>query len=535
MELASGHNGLVSTVDAAILFNFEHTFADELPELVHEWSASEVPEPKLLAFNRELAADLGLDPDALTGQYGIDVLVGNAVADGSRPAAMIYAGHQFGGFSPRLGDGRALLLGEIVNSVGDRFDVHLKGSGRTPMARGGDGKAELAPMLREYLIAEAMHALGVPTGRALSVVGTGERIHRQTGMMPGAVLTRVASSHIRVGTFEYAARLADQSVLRRLADHSIARHHQAGDSEARYLGLLSAVAEGQADLVAQWMLVGFIHGVMNTDNMTISGETIDYGPCAFVDRFDPATVYSSIDHGGRYAYGNQPSIALWNLSRLAETLLPLISEEMSGQPVSAESGPSDESIAAATAALEVFPDHFRHHWVNRFRAKVGLAVSAGQRDDAELLASDGQLGSDFLDLLHRHRLDFTLAFRVLADEVRGDRGVFLDLVDEPDAARSDVDQWLDRWRTRVTDGRDVAEVAAAMDGVNPLFIPRNHLVDEALAAASDGDMVPFERMLGLVTDPFRSVDAADVGFDPGPYTQPAPSDFDQTFRTFCGT
>lgn len=521
----------MSTLGTTQLFGFEHSFSDDLPELVHQWSASPAPEPELLALNRPLAEAMGLDADALASPDGIGVLAGNSVAEGSRPAAMIYAGHQFGGYSPRLGDGRALLLGELTDPAGARFDVHLKGSGRTPLARGGDGKAELGPMLREYLIAEAMHSLGVPTGRALAVVATGERVHRQTGMMPGAVLTRLAASHIRVGTFEYAARLADPSVLRRLADHSINRHHrkpQRAGSGRPYLDLLSAVAETQASLIAQWMLVGFIHGVMNTDNMTISGETIDYGPCAFVDRFDPGTVYSSIDHGGRYAYGNQPSIALWNLSRLAETLLPLIVEQMGGD--AEDSASSDEAVAAATAALEVFPDRFRHYWVAGFRTKVGVVGGA------ELLAADGQLGSDFLDLLHQHKIDFTLAFRALGNEARGDDGALLDLVEDVDAARSPIEAWLGRWRARLdVDGRDPGEVADSMDRVNPLFIPRNHLVDEALSAATDGDMTPFDRLFTLVTNPYSLPDPSAFDADPEPYTQPAPVDFDDAFKTFCGT
>ncbi len=524
-------------------FDFSHSFAGVLPELVHEWDAAQVPAPELLAFNQPLADELGLDAERLSSPSGVNVLVGNASATGSRPAAMIYAGHQFGGYSPRLGDGRALLLGEILDPAGQRYDIHLKGSGRTPMARGGDGKSELAPMLREYLIAEAMHALGVPTGRALAVVGTGEQVRRQTGMMPGAVLTRVATSHIRVGTFEYAARLEDASVLRRLADHTIARHYPSavggGDNGNPYLALLSAVAEEQASLIARWMLVGFIHGVMNTDNMTVSGETIDYGPCAFIDRFDPATVYSSIDRDGRYAYGNQPSIALWNLSRLAETLLPLIGEAIDGAPdrvdalpenSESEGGPSEESVAVATAALEAFPDRFRFYWVNLFRAKVGLAANDDPGD--ELLAADGQLGSDLLDLLHQNQVDFTSSFRALADVLRGDESRLGDLFED----RSAIDPWLDQWRSRViSESGDLASVADGMDAVNPLFIPRNHLVDEALEAATAGDMSLFDRLYQLVTNPYESLAPDDVDFDPELYTRPAPDGFDRTFRTFCGT
>jgi serine/tyrosine/threonine adenylyltransferase len=339
-------------VAGSTLFQFDNSFARELAGLYVDWQPAAVPDPVLLALNDELARDLGADPVALRSPDGLAVLAGNALPAGATPIAMAYAGHQFGGFSPRLGDGRALLLGEVIDAYGGRRDVHLKGSGRTPFARSGDGKAAVGPMLREYLIGEAMHALGIPTTRALAVLSTGEHIVRE-GMLPGAVLTRVASSHIRVGTFEYAARLGDPALLRRLADHAIARHHPIVaqlDGSQRYLAFLDAAVEAQASLVSRWMLVGFIHGVMNTDNMTISGETIDYGPCAFIDRYDPATVFSSIDHMGRYAYGNQPRIAQWNLTRLAETLLPLISDD------------TDAAVATATEVLTAFADRFRAHW-----------------------------------------------------------------------------------------------------------------------------------------------------------------------------
>jgi uncharacterized protein YdiU (UPF0061 family) len=314
------------SVAARPLFAFDNSFVRDLDGLYEAWLASRASAPRLLALNEELAAELGADPQALRAPDGVAVLAGNAVPEGASPVAQAYSGHQFGGFSPRLGDGRALLLGEVLDAHGRRRDLHLKGSGRTPFARGGDGKAAVGPMLREYVIGEAMHALGIPTTRALAVVATGQPVVRER-MLPGAVLTRVAASHIRVGTFQYAAAHQDPTLVRRLADHAIARHHpQALEAEQPYLAFLEAVVEAQAALVARWMLVGFIHGVMNTDNMAISGETIDYGPCAFMDAFDPATVFSSIDHGGRYAYGNQPQVAQWNLARLAETLLPLLDE-----------------------------------------------------------------------------------------------------------------------------------------------------------------------------------------------------------------
>src|SRR4051812_2655847 len=328
------------SVVAPSLFAFDNSFVRELDGLYVRWRGEVVPKPRLLALNDELAEELRVDPDALRSDGGVEVLAGSVVPEGASPVAQAYAGHQFGWYSPRLGDGRALLLGEVVDAHGRRRDVHLKGSGRTPFARGGDGKAVVGPMLREYLISEAMHALGIPPSRALAVVAPGEDVMRET-MLPGAVLARVAASHIRVGTFEYAARTGGADLVRRLADHSIRRHHpQAAEAENPYLALYESGIEAQASLVAQWMLVGVIHGVMNTDNMAISGETIDYGPCAFMDAYDPSTVFSSIDHDGRYAYGNQSRVAAWNLARLGETLLPLVADDQ------------DAALAAVTAVLE---------------------------------------------------------------------------------------------------------------------------------------------------------------------------------------
>jgi serine/tyrosine/threonine adenylyltransferase len=327
------------SVAARSLFALDDSFARELEELSVPWQGAAVPAPRLLVLNEQLAVELGVDPEALRADHGVDVLAGNVPPAGASPVAQAYAGHQFGAYVPRLGDGRALLLGEVLDTQGRRRDVHLKGSGRTPFARGGDGKAVVGPMLREYVIGEAMHALGIPTSRALAVVATGEDVLRET-VLPGAVLARVAASHIRVGTFQYAALNGGPELVRRLADHAIARHHpHAAEAENPYVAFYQSVLDTQASLMAQWMLVGFIHGVMNTDNMAISGETIDYGPCAFMDAFDPATVFSSIDQGGRYAYGNQPHIAQWNLARLAEALLPLIA------------GDTDTAVAAATGAL----------------------------------------------------------------------------------------------------------------------------------------------------------------------------------------
>src|SRR3954465_1274048 len=354
---------------APSLFAFDDSFVRELEGLYVPWQGAPAPEPRLLALNEELAAELGVDADALRTAGGIDILAGTAVPAGASPVAQVYAGHQFGSYSPRLGDGRALLLGEIVDPRGRRRDLHLKGSGRTPFARAGDGKAAVGPMLREYVLGEAMHALGIPTSRALAVVATGDDVIRET-VLPGAVLARVAASHIRVGPFQYAAMTGDEELVPRLADYSIRRHYpQAAEAENPYLTFYERVVDTQATLVAQWMLVGFIHGVMNTDNMAISGETIDYGPCAFMDTFDPATVFSSIDHGGRYAYGNQPHIAPWNLARLAEAILPLIDDD------------GDAAVAAATEALQSFPERFNRHWSAGMRAKLGLA-EAGDATDA---------------------------------------------------------------------------------------------------------------------------------------------------------
>jgi serine/tyrosine/threonine adenylyltransferase len=480
-------------VASTALFEFDNSFARELTGLHVDWQPAAVPEPVLLAFNDELALELGADPGLLQSPDGLAVFAGNAVPPGATPIAMAYAGHQFGGYSPRLGDGRALLLGEVVDVHGRRRDVHLKGSGRTPFARGGDGKAAVGPMLREFLIGEAMHALGVPTTRALAVVHTGEHIVRE-GMLPGAVLTRVAASHLRVGTFEYAARLGDPALLKRLADHAIARHHpDAADADNAYLALLAAVADAQSSLVARWMLIGFVHGVMNTDNMTISGETIDYGPCAFVDRYDPAAVFSSIDHGARYALGNQPRIAQWNLTRLAETLLTLIDDD------------TERAVGAATDVLTAFPDRFREHWSTGMRAKLGIT---GEHP------GDSELFDDLLVLLHTNHVDYTGVFRDLARSLRGEP------VDLPG-----MDEWIDRWRTRV----DPSTAPDRMDAVNPIYIPRNHRVEAALEAATNGDVATFHELLDIVTKPYVQRKGAER------FAEPAPEPFNRTFQTFCGT
>jgi uncharacterized protein YdiU (UPF0061 family) len=473
-------------------------FFRDLPELGVRWQAETFPDPRLLAFNEPLAGELGVDANWLRGPDGLRFLVGALVPDGAAPVAQAYAGHQFGGYVPRLGDGRALLLGELADTDGRLRDIHLKGSGRTPFARGGDGLAAVGPMLREYVISEAMHALGVPTTRSLAVVATGRPVQRET-MLPGAVLTRVAASHLRVGSFQYASATGDLDLLRRLADHAIARHYPgAAMTDHPYLALFESVAAVQASLVARWMLIGFIHGVMNTDNMTISGETIDYGPCAFMEAYDPDTVFSSIDEWGRYAYGNQRVVAAWNLARFAEALLPLLADSV------------DEGVALAEKAFGVFQAQYDETWTSGMRAKLGLAADV----DAATVTS---LVEDVLELLKESRVDYSSFFRGLSDAARGKteatRGLFINL--------TGIDDWIARWRVFGPD-------AALMDRSNPVYIPRNHLVEEALTAATAGNLDPLQRLLIAVTAPYDERPGL------GRYAAPAPEEFGD-YRTFCGT
>ncbi|MCD4532859.1 YdiU family protein [Nocardioides sp. cx-169] len=473
-------------------------FARELPELALEWRAEEAPSPTLLALNEPLAAGLGLDPASLRTDEGVRLLVGNHLPEGARPVAQAYAGHQFGGFSPRLGDGRALLLGELTAADGTLRDLHLKGSGRTPFARGGDGLAAVGPMLREYVVSEAMHGLGIPTTRSLAVVATGRPVRRET-VLPGAVLARVASSHLRVGSFQYAAAQGDADLLRRLADHAIARHHPgAADAESPYRALFEAVVAAQASLVAQWMLVGFVHGVMNTDNMTISGETIDYGPCAFLEAFDPATVFSSIDETGRYAYGNQPLVAEWNLARLAEALLPLIHDDQ------------EQAVALAVESLGTFRPAYSEAWSHGMRAKLGLPDGLAEEVATPLIG-------DVVELMKADRVDHTGFFRALGRAARGDvapaRDQVLDL--------AGFDAWVERWRALGPD-------AERMDRANPVYVARNHLVEEALVAGTDGDLVPLQRLLEALSAPYDERPGLER------YAEPAPEDFGH-YTTYCGT
>ncbi|ATJ81586.1 YdiU family protein [Halomonas beimenensis] len=468
-----------------------------------------VEHPRLVAFNRPLAAELGFDLEAFEADHAAEVLAGNAVPEGADPVAMAYAGHQFGTFVPQLGDGRALLLGEVIDRQGRVRDLQLKGSGRTPFSRGGDGRAPLGPVLREYLISEAMHALGIPTTRALAAVTTGERVFRRIPE-PGAVLTRVAASHLRVGTFQYFAARRDTEALRLLAEEAIERHYPAlagHEGGERYLGLLEAVVGRQAELVARWMGVGFIHGVMNTDNTAISGETIDYGPCAFMDAFDPRTVFSSIDERGRYAYVNQPVIAQWNLARFAETLLGLIDDD------------TERAIEQATPLIEGFTERFEAEWRGVMRAKLGLAVEA---------PGDGALAQGLLDAMQAGRADFTLAFRRLADVLEGpeDEARLAELFDDREA----LDAWLPRWRERLSrESVDATGLARRLRAANPAVIPRNHRVEQALAAAAEhDDFGPFEALLAALTRPFEEP-AGEVD-----YMRP-PRDGEKVLRTFCGT
>ena len=486
-------------------FNFDNTYVRELPEFCIRQHPARVPAPKMVCLNQTLLDTLSNHPELFSSPMGAGVLAGNELADGADPIAQAYAGHQFGGFSPRLGDGRALLLGEVIDIHGQRRDIALKGSGRTPFSRNGDGKCALGPALREYLISEAMAALGIPSTRTLAVVTTGETIRRDRAL-PGAVLTRVAASHLRIGTFEYFAQHAGAEAVKKLADYAIARHDPALlGSDQPYLGLLQAVANRQAELIARWMGVGFIHGVMNTDNMTISGETIDFGPCAFLDAYHPDTVFSSIDHNGRYAYGQQAAIAQWNLARFAETLLPLLNPD------------SKRAIELATRVLEDFPLRHEACWSDILREKLGF-------DNQGDSAVDRKIAEDFLSLLQQRRLDFTNSFRALFSAAEGRS----DALDHLCAADGDFREWRQVWEERQPN-RSPA-LLARMKHANPWLIPRNHQVENALEAAVDrNNLAPFERLLAAIQSPF---DERDTERD---LTAPASAAFNASFQTFCGT
>jgi len=486
-------------------WRLEHTYAD-LPQLFHSPATpTAVREPRLVAFNRPLAARLGLEAEALAGSEGATIFAGNALPDGGRPIAQAYAGHQFGHFTA-LGDGRAILLGEQITPSGDRMDIQLKGAGKTRFSRRGDGRAALGPMLREYIISEAMHALGIPTTRSLAVATTGEPVYRE-GRLQGAVLTRVAASHIRVGTMQWAAAHEDTEATRALADYTRARHYP--ELAESYLDLFRAIVARQASLIARWQLVGFIHGVMNTDNMALSGETIDYGPCAFMDTYDPATVFSSIDEGGRYAYGNQPAIAQWNLARLAEAMLPLFDPD------------ADRAVEKVTDALSRFPDLFTQHRLDGMRAKLGLFT---REDDDEALVDD------LLAWMQRQSADYTNTFRSLTSGR---------LVEDPLPARRSLGEggpadaesaaWHRRWEARRgRQSQSPAEGETLMRQHNPAVIPRNHNVEAALVAATaDQDLSVMQRLLDVLATPY------DHDRDLPMFSGPGPTE--QRYVTFCGT
>jgi uncharacterized protein YdiU (UPF0061 family) len=478
----------------------EHFFARQQPTLVAK--------PRLLMFNRQLAEDIGFDAASFDADTIAAILGGNLVPPGAEPISMAYAGHQFGVFVPQLGDGRAILLGEVIDRRGIRRDIHLKGAGRTPFSRRGDGRAALGPVLREYLVSEAMHALGIPTTRALAAVATGESVYRDGEALPGAIITRVAAGHVRVGTFEYFAARGDEGAVKQLADYVLERHYPASqEAERPYLALLKAVAERQAALVARWMSIGFIHGVMNTDNMAISGETIDFGPCAFMEAYDAATRFSAIDQFGRYSFGNQANAAQWNIARFAETLLPIIDTD------------SRRAIELAEEVVAAFPLWFEREWLAAMRSKLGLTIA--QDDDMDLAKS-------LLEIMQAHQADFTLTFRLLCDAAKhddpaaGPRTLFA----EPAA----YDRWAVQWRQRLAlEPHSAEERAQAMRQVNPAYIPRNHIVQQVLDAAIErDDFAPFAAFLAVLSRPYQEQDDAQRY---AAAAQPA----ERVLRTFCGT
>ncbi|MEJ6949485.1 protein adenylyltransferase SelO [Natronospora cellulosivora (SeqCode)] len=458
-----------------------------------------VPDPKLIIFNDKLAKSLGFDPHALKSEYAVDIFAGNEIPEGGDPLAQAYAGHQFGHFT-KLGDGRAILLGEQITPKGNRFDIQLKGSGKTPYSRQGDGRAVLGPMLREYIISEAMYGLGIPTTRSLAVVTTGETIRRESENT-GAILTRVAASHLRVGTFEYIAKWGTVDELRTIADYTIERHYpEAKDTVNCYLALLKGVAKRQAELIAKWQLLGFVHGVMNTDNMALSGETIDYGPCAFMDSYDPETVFSSIDRYGRYAYGNQPDIGAWNLARFAETLLPLIDDEQ------------EEAVDLAQGVLAEYKNIYHCNWLEGMRSKLGLSNEK---------AEDEALIEDLLDLMEKYEADFSNTFIALTFNQLSDMELF---------ESEEFAQWHKRWQARLDSQDGLKQFSyQLMRDSNPALIPRNHRVEEALeAAVEEGDYTVMKRFLDALANPYAHSE------EQSEYASLPPSSH-YPYRTFCGT
>lgn len=504
-----------SALDFDLGVSLENTYAQRLTGLYVLHQGDLAAQPQLLKFNTQLAKSLGLSLEKVGDKQMATMLSGGTEPKGAKPLAQAYAGHQFGGFSPQLGDGRALLLGEVIDEHGERKDIHLKGSGRTVFSRGGDGKAALGPVLREYLLAEAMHALHVPTTRALSVVITGDQVMRER-VLTGAVLGRVASSHLRVGTFQFLAARGESQRLKELTDYAIQRHFsELHNQPLCYLNFLKVVIDKQAQLIAQWINIGFVHGVMNTDNMTICGETIDYGPCAFIDTYQSDALFSSIDRQGRYAYNNQASLAKWNLARLAETLLALIDED------------EDKAFAMASEAVNGFDEIYQAYWLEGMRKKLGLT---GENDQ------DANLAGDLLALMEHHQIDFTLCFRALTNTLKQQQiddqaksaAQLLHLDDS--AAIQAFDEWQQRWLARIADDLQTLEQQTQlMDSVNPIYIPRNHKVEEALQAAeNDKDYSYFERLLALVTHPYSQQPNSRE------YEIGAPADFGH-YQTFCGT
>lgn len=480
-------------------WNFDNSYARLSDTFYASVGLHPVSNPEIVIFNKPLARELGLDSAALQGEEGVQILAGNKAPEGSFPMAQAYAGHQFGHFT-MLGDGRAVLYGEQMTPENERFDIQLKGAGRTPFSRGGDGRAALGPMLREYIISEAMHGLGIPTTRSLAVVSTGEKIMRETDL-PGAILTRIASSHIRVGTFQFVANWGSYEDLQSLASYTIIRHYtDIPNSDNQYLYLLQEVIKKQAELIAKWQLVGFIHGVMNTDNMAISGESIDFGPCAFMDTYNPETVFSSIDRQGRYAYGNQPKMGLWNLARFAETLVPLLDDD------------EEKAIEIAQGQISQYMDLFEKHWLEGMRAKLGLFNEEEQ---------DRELADELLNIMQKYRADYTDTFRSLT---------IGKLENSPLHGKEEFDGWLQKWeQRRGRQEQSIEESTELMKNSNPSVIPRNHLVEEALnAAVNDGDLSVMERLLSALEDPF-DYSAAEEKFCSLPPSSNRP------YRTFCGT
>ncbi|MDQ0423546.1 uncharacterized protein YdiU (UPF0061 family) [Peteryoungia aggregata LMG 23059] len=486
------------------MISFDNSYA-RLPQTFHRRAKPAAARaPELIRFNHSLAEELGLDKGGADEVQFAQLFSGQVIPVGAEPLAQAYAGHQFGHFNPQLGDGRALLLGEVIDRHGNRRDIQLKGAGRTAFSRNGDGLAALGPVLREYLVSEAFAALNVPATRALAAVSTGEQVVRET-MLPGAVFTRVAASHIRVGTFQFFAAQGDEDAVKTLADHVIDRHYpdvRAADNP--YLAMLTLIAERQARLIARWLSIGFIHGVMNTDNMAISGETIDFGPCAFLDEYDPRKVFSSIDQRGRYAYANQPGIGQWNIARLAECLLPLLDAD------------EEKAVEAANGVLKGFGDTFQAEWIDLFKAKLGMT---GEGADDRLLVTD------FLELMHQGEADFTLTFRTLS-KVAG--GAAMETLTDLFTTPLGLSDWLVRWRARIEDARTEAQRQAAMEAVNPALIPRNHRIEEAIAAAIYNDFSFFHRLVEALANPYaEDPETADLRVPPTPD--------ERVTRTFCGT